>query len=133
MYFGLAWFKCFLLLNPLNVKSKNSGREVKYLICYLLVRIVRKFPKTRITREKKKKIFWLIKNEDNIVDGYLTGADLECKTSMWPIFTKSTQFVLQLLLLFLLLLSLWLLLLLLSLLLMLLLLFVIGVWPTDYC
>ena len=29
MYFVLAWFKCFLLLNPLNVKSKYLGCEFK--------------------------------------------------------------------------------------------------------
>ena len=54
MYFVLASFKCFLLLNPLNVKNKHCGCEFKYFWCYLLVR---RFPKTRITREQKKNIF----------------------------------------------------------------------------
>ena len=68
MYFVLAWFKCFFLLNPLNVKSKHSGCEFKYFLCYLLVW---RFPKTRITREQRKNIFWLIKIEDKVVGDQL--------------------------------------------------------------
>ena len=37
-------------------------------MCYLLVR---RFPKTRITREQKKNIFRLIMNEDKIVGDHL--------------------------------------------------------------
>ena len=33
--------------------------------------LVRRFPKTRITREQKKNIFGLIKNEDKIVGDHL--------------------------------------------------------------
>ena len=33
--------------------------------------LVRRFPKTRITREQKKNIFGLIKNEGKIVGGHL--------------------------------------------------------------
>ena len=35
MYFVLAWFKYFLLLNPLNVKSKYSGCE--FFKCFVLL------------------------------------------------------------------------------------------------
>ena len=37
-------------------------------MCYLLLR---RFPKTRITREQKKNIFGLTKNEDKIVGDHL--------------------------------------------------------------
>ena len=53
VFFFLA-FKCFLLLNPLNVKIKRSSCEFKYFLCYLLVR---RFPKSRIKREQKKNTF----------------------------------------------------------------------------
>ena len=66
--FVLAWFKRVFLLNLLNVKSKHLGWKFKYFIYYLLVR---RFPKTRITREQKENIFWLIKNEDKIVSDLL--------------------------------------------------------------
>ena len=33
--------------------------------------LVRRFPKTRITREQKNNIFWLIKNEEKIVGDHL--------------------------------------------------------------
>ena len=70
MHFVLAWFKCFLLLNLLNVKSKHLGWEFTYFLCYLLLR---RFPKTRITREQKKHLLWLIliKNKDKIVGSHL--------------------------------------------------------------
>ena len=68
--FVLAWFKhfFFFLLNLLNVKSKHLSWKFKYFMCYLLVR---KFPKTRITREQKENVFWLIKNENKIVGDLL--------------------------------------------------------------
>ena len=42
-------------MHPLNVKGKHSGYEFKkHFMCYLLVR---RFLKTRITREQKENIF----------------------------------------------------------------------------
>ena len=59
----------FLLLNPLNVQSKNSGGEFyKYFDFYLLVR---RLPKTEIKRDWKKNIFYLIENQENTVGDYL--------------------------------------------------------------
>ena len=37
-------------------------------MCYLLVII---FPKTKITREQKKNIFWLTKNKDKVAGGHV--------------------------------------------------------------
>ena len=50
-------------MNSLNVKSKHSGCEFKYFLCYLLVTcmLVRRFPKTRIKREPKKNVFLIDK------------------------------------------------------------------------
>ena len=48
---------------------KSNIRVVSLnILCYLLVR---RFPKTRITREQTKNMFWLIKNEDKIVADHL--------------------------------------------------------------
>ena len=55
------------MLNPLNVKSKRSGCEFKYFLLFAW----KTFMKTRITREQKKYIFWLIKNEDKIAGHHL--------------------------------------------------------------
>ena len=65
LYFGLIYV--FLLLNPLNFKGKHSDFGLQYfglLAC-------KKIPKTRITREQKNSIFWLIKNEDKIASDHL--------------------------------------------------------------
>ena len=51
------------------LKSKYSRCEFffKSFLCYSLVR----FPNIKITRERKKNIFRLIKNKDKIVGGHL--------------------------------------------------------------
>ena len=33
MYLVLAWFQCFFLLNPLNVKRKHSGLIILCVTC----------------------------------------------------------------------------------------------------
>ena len=68
IYFVLVDLSVFSYLTPLNVKSKHLGCEFKYFLCYLLVW---RFPKTRITRDQKKNVFWLIKNKDKIVGDQL--------------------------------------------------------------
>ena len=63
MHFALAWFKCFLLLNSVNVRSKISGCEFsKYFACYLLVT---RFAENEITKEQNND-FFLIDKERGI-------------------------------------------------------------------
>ena len=69
MFFVLVWFKYFLLLKPLNVENRYLG--CKFFKCFMCYLLLRRFPSTKMTREKKKNIFWLIKNEDKIVGGLL--------------------------------------------------------------
>ena len=52
---------------PWMLKANNRVVSLN-ILCYLLVR---RFPKIRITREQKKNIFWLIKNEDKIIGDHL--------------------------------------------------------------
>ena len=50
------------------VSFLKRRRNLKYFLCYF---VVRRFSKTRITRELKKNTFWLIKNHDKITCDHL--------------------------------------------------------------
>ena len=51
-----------------NVQSKKPGCEFTKYSVYMLLR---RFPKTKIQENGRKKFFWLIKNKDKIVGNHL--------------------------------------------------------------